>query len=83
MPLSRARDWDFEFKHLIGGLTFYPYQLAVGMTIRYWPNVFAPSIRIHIGPFKVWCCWIKTKKEHNLPIGIDPKGKIVFFKEQS
>ncbi len=61
--MSRARDWDFGFGRFIGGLTFYPYQLAVGMTIRYWPNVFAPSIRIHVGPFKLWCCWIDRKEK--------------------
>jgi hypothetical protein len=59
---ARARDWDFGFKHLIGGLTFYPYQISVGITLRFWPGIFAPSIRIHIGPFKIWCCWISKKR---------------------
>ncbi|KKL59689.1 hypothetical protein LCGC14_2212800 [marine sediment metagenome] len=62
--MSRARDWDFDFGRFIGGLTFYPYQFAVGISIRYWSCILAPSIRVHIGPFKVWCCWIgKRGKE--------------------
>jgi len=38
----------------MGGATFYPYQLALGLSLRYWPCLFAPSVRIHLGPFKVW-----------------------------
>lgn len=53
--MSRARDLDFAFGRFIGGFTFYPYQLALGASVRYWPCIFMPSIRIHIGPFKFWC----------------------------
>jgi hypothetical protein len=54
--MSRARDWNFDFGPFIGGFTFYPYQIALGATVRYWPGVFAPAIRVHLGPFKFWCC---------------------------
>ena len=54
--MSRARDWDFTWGPFIGGFTFYPYQLALGVTVRYWRCIFAPAIRIHLGPFKFWCC---------------------------
>lgn len=50
----RARDWDWQLGRFIGGFTFYPYQLALGASLRYWPCLFAPSLRLHIGPFKVW-----------------------------
>jgi len=52
--MSQAKDWDFHRKHLGGGVTFYPYQFALGLSIRYWPCLFAPSIRLHLGPFKLW-----------------------------
>jgi hypothetical protein len=49
-----ARDRDFDIGRLHGGLTWYPYQVALGLTLRYWPSVFEPSLRLHIGPLKVW-----------------------------
>ncbi len=52
--MSRARDAVFFWGPFGGGLTFYPYQLALGASLMYWPCLFAPSIRIHIGPFKFW-----------------------------
>jgi hypothetical protein len=51
---GRARDKDFVLGPFMGGATFYPYQAALGVSLRYWPCLFAPSIRIHLGPFKVW-----------------------------
>lgn len=52
--MSRARDLDWQIGRLIGGFTFYPYQMALGLTVRYWPKVFAPSLRAHLGPVKFW-----------------------------
>lgn len=52
--MSRAKDYDFDLGFLIGGFTIYPYQVALGVSLRYWPCLFAPSIRVHIGPFKIW-----------------------------
>jgi hypothetical protein len=56
--MSRCRDADFRIGRLIGGASFYPYQLALGLSVRYWPRIFAPSLRVHIGPFKVWLAWL-------------------------
>jgi hypothetical protein len=52
---AKARDWDFNWKGFGGGFTWYPYQFAFGFSVRYWPCLHAPSIRIHLGPFKFWC----------------------------
>ena len=52
--MSRAREWFGATGPVGGGITFYPYQLAIGVTVRYWPRVFAPTIRLHIGPIKIW-----------------------------
>lgn len=51
-PLAQER--YFQWGPIGGGFTFYPYQVAVGFSLRYWPCIFAPSIRIHLGPFKFW-----------------------------
>lgn len=60
--MSRARDWDFLVGPLGGGATFYPYQLSLGFSLRYWPCIFAPSLRIHAGPFKVWLYFLLKRK---------------------
>lgn len=59
-----AHDLDFQWGRLGGGLTFYPYQIALGFSIRYWKCIFAPSIRIHIGPFKFWA-YLSLKGKHD------------------
>jgi hypothetical protein len=62
--MSRARDWDFHSERFGGGVTFYPYQLAVGVSMRYWPCLFAPSIRLHLGPFKFWL-YLRLRKRQS------------------
>lgn len=41
------------------GFDIYPYQLTLGLSLRYWPRVFAPAFRLYFGPFKVWG-WISV-----------------------
>lgn len=50
----KAREFDFKVGGFQGGMTLYPYQLSLGITARYYPCIFMPSIRIHLGPFKFW-----------------------------
>ena len=52
--MSRARQTDWFGRRWAGGVAWYPYQLALGVTVRYWPCLFMPSVRVHAGPFKVW-----------------------------
>jgi hypothetical protein len=51
----KAIQRDFSWGPAGGGISFYPYQMALEVSIRYWPCVFAPSVRLHIGPLKLWC----------------------------
>ena len=51
---AKAKDYDFKKGRFGGGFTIYPYQLSFGISFRYWPCIFAPTVRIHIGPFKLW-----------------------------
>ena len=57
----QALDKTFLWRRLGGGVTFYSYQVALGITLRYWPDLFAPTVRVHFGPFKVWV-YFKLKK---------------------
>ncbi len=53
-------DWDCHGRRCGGGFTFYPYQISLGLTLRYWHKLYAPNIRFHIGPFKAWF-YVKLK----------------------
>lgn len=59
----KAKDFDFYYKRIGGGITFYPYQISFGISFRYWPCIFAPTIRIHIGPIKIWVYILLHYKE--------------------
>lgn len=59
--MGRARDLDFRLGCFGGGITWYPYQMSLGFSVRYWPCLFAPTIRVHIGPFKFWL-YVSLKK---------------------
>ncbi len=50
--MNRARDIDFHKGRFIGGITWYPYQIALGVSLRFFLSMF--SIRIHIGAIKIW-----------------------------
>ena len=43
----KAKEWDFWW----GGVTLFPYQFAVGLSIAWgWPRLF----RLYFGPIKIW-----------------------------
>ena len=56
--VARARDLDFCWKRIVGGFTWYPYQISLGISLRYWPCIFAPSLRVHLGPCKFWIAFL-------------------------
>ena len=51
--MSRVREVVVDWGRFTFGAGVYPYQIALGVSLRYWPCIFAPSIRVHIGPFKL------------------------------
>jgi hypothetical protein len=51
---GKALDLDFHIGRFVGGVTFYPYQISLGFTLRYWPKTFSPAFRIHFLCFKIW-----------------------------
>lgn len=50
----RAWQRDFKLWRVGGGLDVYPYQFSLGFSLRYWRCLYAPTFRVHIGPFKAW-----------------------------
>ena len=60
--MSRARECDFHWGPFGGGLTFFPYQLAFGVSLRYWASIYAPALRVYAGPLKLWlyCSFRRT-----------------------
>ena len=52
-----AREFlNFHKGPFVGGFTFFPYQLALGISIRFWFSLFGfTAIRLYLGPFKFWC----------------------------
>ena len=58
---AKAKEIAIDFKYIGGGITTYPYQLTFGISLRYWPCIFAPSIRIH---FLIWKLWLYLKTNY-------------------
>ncbi|KKL14044.1 hypothetical protein LCGC14_2519670 [marine sediment metagenome] len=50
--MSRVREATAFFGPFGGGVAFFPYQLALGVSLRYWQH--APAFRVYLGPFKLW-----------------------------
>ena len=64
--MSKAKTIDFKKGRFIGGITYYPYQITFGVSLRYWPSIFAPSLRIHFICFKVWISYPLNNNETNM-----------------
>jgi len=50
----KAIEYDYFGKRFSCGMTIYPYQITFGFSLRYYPCIFMPSIRIHFLCFKFW-----------------------------
>lgn len=58
--INRVREYDVDFYGILFSLTLYPYQIAFGGTLRWWPT---RSIRLHVGPAKIWVGWLAPSYE--------------------
>ena len=72
--MSRVREVIVDWGLFTFGVAVYPYQIALGVSLRYWPCIFAPSIRVHIGPFKLHASIIFRRMTHRKK-GPLPGGK--------
>ncbi len=52
--MAMALDKYYRIGRLGAGITYYPYQITFGISLRYFPSIFSPTIRIHFLCFKVW-----------------------------
>jgi len=50
----KAVEFVKHYGKLSYGITFYPYQFTLGISLRYWPCLYMTSIRIHLLCFKLW-----------------------------
>lgn len=44
-----------------GGIQFFSYQLAFGITLRWWEH--GPAFRLYVGPFKLWLYFKFNKRK--------------------
>jgi len=60
--VKQVKEWFRSFGPLGIGGAFFTYQLAFGISLRYWPCISSPAFRIYVGPFKIWG-YLSFKKE--------------------
>ena len=52
LTLNWNRAYEASFR--CGGFTFFPYQFALGGSVRYLCCLHSFMLRLYLGPFKVW-----------------------------
>jgi len=52
MNINKAYETNFQIKRLVGGFIFFPYQLSLGLSLRYFER--SPAIRTYFLCFKFW-----------------------------
>lgn len=62
MKWFTAREYELKKGPLFGGLVIFPYQIAFGFSVGFWPCVGAPRLRLYLGPFKLWLSWIPSDR---------------------
>lgn len=60
--MSKAKERDFHNNFGGIGFVFFPYQIAFGISFRYWSCISAPAFRLYFGPFKMWG-YVNLKKK--------------------
>jgi hypothetical protein len=48
----KAIEYDLHSKFGGVGITIFPYQIALGCSLRYWSGM--PAFRLYLGPIKLW-----------------------------
>lgn len=70
MP-DKVYEYPIEWRKIAGGFEFFTYQLAFGISIKWWTCLKTPCLRLYFGPFKLWL-YIKRSEfrlERNEAIG--------------
>ena len=50
--MNKVIEFYHGWKHGGIGFTILIYQLAIGISLRWWEN--GPAFRLYLGPFKIW-----------------------------
>ena len=50
----KVKELNFGLDKLYGGFQFFPYQFAIGISIRYANCDNLGLLRFYLGPFKLW-----------------------------
>ena len=59
---EKEKVWPNKF---ILGITFFPYQLSLGLTLRYLPGCGGFGFRFYFGPIKIWGGCLRKKENKN------------------
>ena len=51
---DKVYEWPLKCGPVVGGFEIFTYQLALGISIRWWSCLNTPALRLYIGPFKLW-----------------------------
>jgi len=58
----KVHELPIEFgSRVVGGLALIPYQVAIGLSLRWWCT--GPAIRLYLGPLKLWLSVIRNSAE--------------------
>lgn len=52
--LNKAHQYDIKIGRFVGGVSFTLYQMAFGLSLRYWSCIGALAIRVYVLFFKLW-----------------------------
>ncbi len=56
---KRVYELPISIGPILGGIEFFPYQIALGISFRIWCT--GPALRLYFGPFKIWLSLSLTK----------------------
>ena len=65
---TKAKEKYFEWKRISGGFTFFPYQLAMGISFKYLSCISSLMVRIYFLMFKLWVNINLGGKDDGTPI---------------
>ncbi len=51
---AKVYEWPIEIGPIAGGFEIFTYQVAIGISIRWWSCLRTPALRLYLGPFKLW-----------------------------
>lgn len=58
----KAKEIEFLSEKFGIGFKFYPYKIAFGISLIYWPCIFTPAFDLYFGPLKIWGYFLAKHK---------------------